>query len=154
MAMTCSKSLACALAAGLLAAGLGACDDESSDSAALGAQELVSQARAVCREHNDAIDAAAAGLPRQPSPAEIRRFVERSVVPEYTAWIEALDELEPPADLAIAWDAWIADSYATRDAIAKDPGLALDPDAQEFANVNGQAEALGLGRVCYAGPTA
>ena len=67
--------------------------------------------------------------------------------------VEALDELVPPADLELAWNAYVADSYAVRDAIADDPGLALDPNAQEFANVNAQADDLGLGKPCYAGPT-
>jgi hypothetical protein len=144
--------------AGLVAVGgLSACgdDDESSDSStALTSEELVSEAQAVCTEHNDAINMAAGELPAQPSAVEVRAFVEDYVLPEYTAWIGTLDTFEPPADLATAWDTWITDSYATRDAIKDDPDLAFDPSAQEYANVNAQADDLGLGEACHAGPTA
>ena len=75
------------------------------------------------------------------------------MLPQYTAWIGTLDKLEPPEDVAADWDAYITASYETRDAIKDNPDLALDPDATEFATVNEQADALGLGAECYAGPT-
>jgi hypothetical protein len=155
-----TKTLVIGVVAGLIAVGgLSACGDDdessaSSSSSALTSEELVTQAQAVCKEHNDAIDAAAGELPAQPSDVEIRAFVKDYVLPQYTAWIGTLDTFEPPEDLASAWDTYITDSYATRDAIKDDPDLAFDPDAQEFANVNAQADELGLGEECHAGPTA
>ena len=51
------------------------------------------------------------------------------MLPQYTAWIGTLDTFAPPEDVAAAWDTYITDSYATRDAIKDDPDLAFDPDA-------------------------
>ncbi|MET0925976.1 MAG: hypothetical protein ABWY90_01225 [Solirubrobacterales bacterium] len=154
------KGIMIGVVAGLIAVGgLAACgdDDESSDTtstaATLSSDELVSEAQATCSEHNKAINAAAADLPADPTAVEVRTFVKDYVLPQYTAWIGTLDKLAPPEDVAADWDAYITASYETRDAIKDNPDLALDPDATEFATVNEQADALGLGEECYAGPT-
>jgi hypothetical protein len=153
-----SERLTTVVVAGLIAVGgLAACDDDEPEDAPVGdaltAEQLVSEARSVCREHNRAINRAAADLPRPPTRVEVRAFVTDHVLPEYSAWIDELDALLPPWDLAADWDAYIAASYAVRDAIRADPDLALDPTAAEFAEVNATANALGLGEECYAGPT-
>ena len=147
--------------AGLIAVGgLAACgdDDESSDTttadAALSSDELVSEANAVCKQHTDAINKAAADVPQPPSDVEVRAFVKDYVLPQYTAWIGTLDRLVPPEELTADWDTWITDSYAARDAIKDDPASAFDPNAEHFTTVNAEAEALGLGEPCMAGPTA
>jgi hypothetical protein len=144
--------------AGLIAVGgLAACgdDDESSDetstTAAVSSEQLVSDANGVCTEHNKAINAAAGDLPGQPSAVEVRTFVKDYVLPQYTAWIGTLDTFEPPEELAADWHKWIEDSYAARDEVKGDPNLAFDPSA--FTAVNDQADTLGLGPECHAGPT-
>ena len=156
------KSLAIAAVAGLLAvAGLAACgDDESSDStsttAALSATDLTAQANDICAEHAKAINSAVEELfsSGQPSGADVRTIVKETILPHYSAQIGQLDQLEPPSDQADAWDQWITDSTATRDAIKDDPNTAFDASAPEFKTVNDEASALGLGQDCQVGPQA
>jgi hypothetical protein len=140
--------------------GLAACGDDedseassSSESTALSEDELVSEAQAICTEHNEAITAGFTeeGIKGQPTPVEVRALVKDYVLPQYSAWIGRQDALEPPEDLAGDWDTWIADSTAARDAIKDDPNVAFDPS--QFETVNGEADDLGLGEQCYAGPT-
>lgn len=153
---------AIAVVAGLLAVvGLAACgDDESSDStsttAALSSEELVTQADAICKEHADAIDSGITEVigGGQPSAVDIRAIVKDTILPQYTAQIGQLDQLEPPEDLAADWDQWLTDSTATRDAIKDDPNAAFDESLPEFQTVNDEATALGLGEDCLVGPTA
>jgi hypothetical protein len=156
--MSHKKPLVLGVVAGLIAVGgLTACgdDDESSDttsdSTALTAEQLATDANAVCKEHNDAINEGAAELPGNPDEVEVRAFIKDYVLPQYTAWIGTLDTYEPPEDLAADWDAWIEASYAARDEVKGDPNLAFDASA--FTEVNEQADALGLGAECHAGPT-
>jgi hypothetical protein len=137
--------------------GVAACgdDDDSTESttAALSDSQLVAEAEAICKEHNDAIAAGIKeeGVTGSPDEVETRTLVKDYVLPQYTAWIGRQDALEPPEDLASDWDTWIADSTAVRDAIKDDPSVAFDPS--EFEAVNAEAESLGLGQDCAAGPT-
>lgn len=151
------KSVLVAVTATLALGGLAACgDDEESEasSSALTDTELASEAEAICKEHNDAIQAGfeEEGLKADPDPVQVRTVVKDYVLPHYTAWIGQQDTLEPPEDMAADWDTWITDSTAARDAIKEDPNTAFDPAA--FEGVNGQAEAMGLSQECFAGPTA
>lgn len=145
------------IVAALAVSGLVACgdDDDSTESttAALSDTELVSQAEAICKEHNDAITAGfeEEGITGNPDEVEVRALVKDYVLPQYTAWIGRQETLEPPEDLAADWDTWIADSTAARDAIKDDANAAFDPS--QFETVNGEAGALGLGKDCIAGPT-
>jgi hypothetical protein len=145
------------IVAALAVAGLVACgdDDDSTESTttALSDTELISQAEAICKEHNDAIAAGfdEEGVTGNPDDVQVRALVKDYILPQYTAWIGRQEALEPPEDVAADWDTWIADSTAARDAIKDDPNVAFD--ASQFETVNGEAEALGLGEDCVAGPT-
>ncbi len=154
------KSVLLAVAATLAIGGLAACgDDDESDSAtasdepALSETDLVSQAEAICKEHNDAVTAGfeEEGIGANPDEVQVRTAVKDYVLPQYSAWIGRQDQLVPPEDLAADWDLWITDSTAARDAIKDDPNVAFD--ASQFATVNGEVDTLGLSEACYAGPT-
>jgi hypothetical protein len=160
--MSPNKPFVIAVVAGLVAVGgMAACgsDDESSDStsttAALSSDELVTQANAICKEHADAINSAVDELFKagRPSAADVRTIVKETILPQYSAQIGQLDQLVPPEDLATDWDQWLTDSTATRDAIKDDPNAAFDSSLAEFKTANDEAEALGLGADCAAGPT-
>jgi hypothetical protein len=122
--------------------------------AALSETDLVTQAEAICKEHNAAITAGCEeeGVGANPDEVQVRTIVKDYVLPHYSAWIGQQDALVPPEDLTSDWDTWITDSTAARDAIKDDPNVAFD--ASQFETVNGEAETLGLGKDCVAGPTA
>ena len=86
------KSVLVAVTATLALGGLAACgDDEESEasSSALTDTELASEAEAICKEHNDAIQAGfeEEGLKADPDPVQVRTVVKDYVLPHYTAWI-------------------------------------------------------------------
>lgn len=138
---------------GLIACG----DDDDSESSeaestALTQDELVSQADAICAEHAKAINTAVEeAFAEGQTPVAIRGVVKDGILPQYTAQIGQLDQLEPPEDVVADWDAYLEASTVARDAIKDDPNFAFDPAG--FEDVNGQAEALGLGEDCLVGPT-
>jgi hypothetical protein len=116
--------------------------------------EFVKQANAVCKEHRDKTSAAAAQLlagGKLPSPQAFGRLAQETIVPEYTAQIAELRPLEPPADLADEYRAWLADSEALSRKIKQDPSLIQNPDSA--AAVNRQSRALGFSGSCDVGPT-
>ena len=140
-----------------LAIGVAACGDDgeseaSASESALSETELATEAEAICKEHNDAIDAGIqeVGIGADPAPVDVRAVVKDYILPQYTAWIGRQDALEPPESLASDWDTWITDSTAVRDAIKEDPNAAFDPAT--FETVNAEAEELGLGQDCLVGP--
>lgn len=136
------------VAGALAVAGCGGGDDGPTKA------EFVTQANAVCKEHRDKTSAAAAQLlagGELPSPQEFGRLAQETIVPEYTAQIAELRPLEPPADLADEYRAWLADSEALRTKIEANPALVQDPTSA--AKVNRQARALGLSGSCDVGPT-
>ena len=158
--MNATKSFVIAVVAGLLATGgLAACgsDDESSDSsttAELSQDELVSQADAICKEHADAINSEVSDLGGNPSAVDVRVIVKETILPHYAAQIGQLGQLAPPSDQADTWNQWLTDSTAVQDAVKEDPNNAFDSSLKEFATANDEATSLGLGADCQVGPTA
>jgi hypothetical protein len=149
-----------AVAGAIVAGGLAACGSSgdsstTSTAAALSSDELVSQANAICKEHNGAITDAINELFKagQPSAADVRVIVKETILPQLAAWIGQLDQLVPPDDQATAWDQFIADSTAAHDAIQSDPNAAFDASTKEFQTVNAEAQDLGLSTDCLVGPT-
>ncbi|MDQ3630595.1 MAG: hypothetical protein M3417_04830 [Actinomycetota bacterium] len=115
--------------------------------------EFVEQANAVCKEHRDKTSAAAAKLlagGKLPSPQQFGRLAQETIIPEYTAQISELRPLEPPAELADDYRAWLADSEALSTRIKQNPALIQNPDSA--AAVNRQARALGFSGSCDVGP--
>ncbi len=138
--------------------GLVACgdDDESesseAESTALTQDELVSEADTICAEHAKAIDSGAEeAFAEGTSPVAVRAFVKDTALPQYTAQIGQLDQLEPPEESVSDWDAWLEASTAARDSIKDDPTIATEPAG--FEDANSYVEPLGLGKDCLVGPT-
>lgn len=115
--------------------------------------EFVKEANAVCKRHYVKISAAASKLlagGKLPSPREFGQLAMGTIIPEYSAQIRELDDVEPPEDQADAYEKWLTDSTALRDRLQKNPVLIQQPQA--LSAVNGQADRLGLANDCHIGP--
>lgn len=115
--------------------------------------EFVKDANAVCKRHYVKISAAASKLlagGKLPSPREFGQLAMGTIIPEYSAQIRELDDVEPPEDQADAYEKWLNDSTALRDRLQKNPVLIQRPQA--LSAVNGQADRLGLANDCHIGP--
>ena len=115
--------------------------------------EFVKEANAVCKRHYVKISAAASKLlagGKLPSPREFGQLAMGTIIPEYSAQIRELEDVEPPEDQAAAYEKWLNDSTALRDRLQKNPVLIQQPQA--LAAVNGQADRLGLANDCHIGP--
>ncbi len=152
------KPVALLVTGAIALGGLAACGDDEEDSGessaeALSSEALASESDAICKEHTDAINGAVSEISKggQPAAVDVRVVTKDVVLPQYTAQIGQLDVLEPPEEMADTWDTWITDSTAVRDAIKDDPSIIFEPS--EFEAVNAQAQELGLGEDCQAGPT-
>lgn len=139
--------------ASIAALGLAACgsDDSDSTSGALSTDDFVSQTNDICKEHGDAINTAVEDLGGAPKGADLRTFVKETVLPQYSAQIGQISDLEAPSDISDDVTTWLTDSQAAHDAIGDDPEAVFDP--KTFTKVNQEADGLGLGADCAAGPT-
>ena len=139
-------------AAAIAFAGCGGDDDEpttaESATAALTEEEFVTQANEICATGAAEIDQAAEELfgNEQPTDEQVEQFATDVVVPGIEAQIDGVEALVPPEDIAGQVDTFIADARAALAEVAADPSLILAGDTPEdpFADVNAQAEALGL----------
>jgi type IV pilus biogenesis protein CpaD/CtpE len=148
-----TRAVASLAVAALAVAGLAACGSDDSDStSALSTDDFVSQTNAICKEKGGEIDKAASEFTKAPAGADLRGFVKDTVLPQYSAQIGQIQALDAPSDISDDVDTWLTDSLATRDAVGDDPTAVLTPDA--FTKVNQEADDLGLGADCQAGPTA
>ena len=137
-------AIAAVVAAGVLAG----CGDEGPSR-----EEFAREANAVCKRHYDKITAEASKLlagGRLPNPREFGRLAQQTIIPEYSAQIRELRDVEPPEDLADDYDAWLQESQALRAMLARNPALIQQP--RNLAGVNARAERLGLGQECRVGP--
>lgn len=85
-----------------------------------------------------------------PSPREFGQLAMGTIIPEYSAQIRELNDVEPSEDEAQAYEAWLDDSAALRNRLQRNPVLIQQPQA--LAAVNGQADRLGLANDCHIGP--
>jgi hypothetical protein len=125
-----------------------ACSD---DEERLSEDEFLEQGNAICKEGNDALDAAfeelEVGPDGQPSQDAVVALFEDTLIPNVSDQVEQLDELNPPEELEDDVDALVDDAEA---AIAEiDEMIADDPEAffegeDPFEAVNEQAGELGL----------
>ena len=132
-----------------LAVGSAGCGGDDGPSKA----EFVEDANSVCKRHYVKISAAAAKLlagGKLPSPREFGRLAQGTIIPEYSAQIAELREVEAPEEQAKAYDTWLDDSQALKTKLQGNPALIQNP--QELAAVNGQADRLGLSNNCRIGP--
>ena len=118
-------------------------------------EEFTEQANAVCKRHYGEISAATRKLLVRrdvPSPREFRRLGERTIVPEYRAQIRELRMVQAPDDKKNAYSAWLEDSDALADDLRSHPALIIQ-EPKMLADVNDQADSLGLSTQCHIGPS-
>jgi hypothetical protein len=152
-------ALALAAAAALTLAGCG--DDEETTTtpsgasgasgvtgAALTEDEFVSQANEICAQGGDEIDQAIEETfgNQQPSEADLEQFATDVLVPGIQAQIDGVRALAPPEEIAADVETFLDDAEAALGEVEADPSLLLAGDTPDdpFADVNAQAEALGL----------
>lgn len=142
--------MALMIAALFTAAGAAGCGSESG----LSKGELVKQANAVCKRHNDTVTAAASKVlagGKLPTREKFGRLALGTIVPEYGAQIKELRKLKAGDPVKKSYGRWLDDSDAVRARIQKDPSLIMN--AGSFTTVNQQADQLGLSRTCHVGPS-
>jgi hypothetical protein len=157
------------LALGLVAAGCGGDDDEttssttsssttsgtSGTSGASGAADaspehaaFIKEADAICKAGDDEIDAAAQELygGQEPSQADQEKFIQDEVVPNIQNQLDQLSELDPPAEDAEEFQQIVDGAQSALDEISKDPSGYIESQGAEspFEDVNAQAQAFGL----------
>jgi hypothetical protein len=159
--------LAGALAAGLIAAGCGGDDDETTTAATtpetgatgatgaaggepLSKQEFIAQADEICREGDRQIDQEAeeffGDLEQDPGAAELEEFATATVIPNIQQQIDDLRSLTPPEGDEDEVSAILDAAQEGVDEIEADPAI-LDegPDAGgAFAEANRLAQGYGL----------
>lgn len=115
--------------------------------------EFVGDANAICKRHYVKISAAASKVlagGKLPSPREFGALAKGTIIPEYTAQIDELRDVEAPDDQSDAYRKWLDDSQALRDQLDRNP--ATIQQAQALKPVNDQADRLGLSDQCHIGP--
>jgi hypothetical protein len=136
---------------GVTAAALavGSCGGEDGPTKA----EFTKEANAVCKRHYVKISAAASKLlagGKLPTPREFGQLAMGTIIPEYSAQIRELRDVEPPEKRSEAYEIWLKDSDSLRGRLQENPALIQQPRA--LSAVNGQADRLGLSRDCHIGP--
>lgn len=137
-----------AVVAAAVALGAGGCggDDGPTDG------EFVKRADAVCHKHYVTISEAASKVlagGKLPTPAQFGKLAQGTIIPEYSAQITELREVEPSASKKDAYDKWLSDSEALRAKVKANP--ALVQQAPMLAAINGQSDKLGLSTDCHLG---
>jgi hypothetical protein len=141
----------------IFVAGCGGDDDTSSTTgtsgasgvsgAALSQEEFVSQANDICAAGNKETDAAANDTfsGGQPSQAEIEQFATDVLIPSVQGQIDAIRALVPPEEIADQVTTFLDDAESALDDVRDDPSsIAVSDNAGPFADVNKEADALGL----------
>jgi len=119
----------------------------------LGKSELVEQANAICKPHNEKIETASGELVAGGRPAgkkKRREVVRDTIAPELRAQITELRGLRPADDLAGDYTKWLDDADVALGEISTDPSSLTNPAT--FETVNREAADLGVSRDCYLGP--
>jgi hypothetical protein len=115
--------------------------------------EFLQEANAVCAEHRETIEAAASQVlagGQLPTPEQFGRLAMETIIPELTAQLEELRELDAPEDVAEDVEAYLENADEAVDGIKQDPSLITD--AASFQSVNQQAAGIGLSDACNIGP--
>jgi hypothetical protein len=132
---------------------LAGCGD---DDEALSEQEFLEQGNAICAAGNERLDAAFEDAfaemdleeGEEPSPEQIAAVVLEVFVPDIQSQIDGIDDLEPPDELADAVEQFLDDAQATLDELEQqaedDPAAVFADDEDPFADVNAQANEIGL----------
>lgn len=117
-------------------------------------EEFRQSANEICKRHTAPIREAAGKLlagGELPDPREFQRLAQGTIIPEYSAQVGELRQLEPPEDLSEEYQQFLEASAGARERITEDPSAITNPS--NFEEVNRQAQELGLSRDCLVGPT-
>lgn len=117
-------------------------------------EEFVQQANTICERHTVPIRQAAGRLlagGKLPEPREFMQLTQQTIIPELTAQVNELRQLEAPEGRSEEFQQFVEASAAARERIAQDPSALTNPS--NFEEVNRQAQQLGLSRDCLIGPT-
>ena len=120
----------------------------SSGSSPLSKDDFVKQGNAACQKGNDAINSAQSqSFSSQPTPEQIQKFFKDTIAPNIKKQIDDIDKLNPPKELQAQVDKLVTDARAAltklQEQVDKDPS-ALESSSDPFADVNKEANALGL----------
>ena len=144
-----TRALSLLAVCALSAFGLAACggDDEtvttdSTQGTPLSESDFTSQANAICAAGNQEVDSAIADLGQSPSKDEITAFASDTLVPSIQGQINDIAALGAPEGQTEQVDTFLEDAQDTLDDLEANPEKAEDD--QLFADVNKQADALGL----------
>jgi hypothetical protein len=121
------------------------------DDEALSEQEFLEQGNTICAAGNERLDAAFEGLDleegEEPSAEQMEALLLDVFLPDVQSQIDDVRALEPPDELADEVEQFLDDAQATLDDLeqqaADDPSV-LFSDEDPFADVNAQAQAIGL----------
>ena len=128
---------------------LAGCGDDDN---ALSEQEFLEQGNAICAAGNERLDAAFEDLDleegEEPSAEQMATLLLDEFVPDVQSQIDDVRALEPPDELADAVDEFLDNAQATLDDLeqqaADDPSSVFSEDEDPFAEVNAQANEIGL----------
>ena len=128
---------------------LAGCGD---DDEALSEQEFLEQGNAICAAGNERLDAAFEDLDleegQEPTAEQMGTLVLEVFVPDIQSQIDDVRALEPPDELADAVETFLDDAQATLDELEQqatdDPSAVFSEDEDPFAEVNAQANEIGL----------
>lgn len=108
-------------------------------------EEFTQQANAICERHTAPIREAAGRLMaggELPEPREFMQLAQETIIPQYSAQVSGLRELEAPEELSDEYQRYLERAAATREEMMQDPSLIMDPT--NFQELNQQAEQLGI----------
>jgi hypothetical protein len=121
----------------------------SGGSSALSKDDFVKQGNAACQKGNDAINSAQSqSFSSQPTPEQLQSFFKDTVVPNIKKQIDEIDKLNPPKELQAQVDKLVTDARAAltklQEQVDKDPSALESSTSDPFADVNTEANSLGL----------
>lgn len=126
---------AAALATGLIAAGCGGDDDESSDSGTeattLTKAEFITEADAICAQGNQEIDQAFQTLSKDPSQAQFDEVVTVTVIPSIQGQIDDIRALGAPEGDEDQISAALDSAQEATDKVEEDPSILNDPQGED-----------------------
>ena len=108
-------------------------------------EEFVQQANTICERHTAPIREAAARLGaggELPDPREFMQLAQGTIIPQLTAQVNELRQLEAPEEQSEEFQRFVEASAAARERIAQDPRVIMNP--ANFQELNQQAEQLGI----------
>jgi len=114
-------------------------------------EEFVQSANQICQQRMASIQEAAGRLlagGQLPDPREFMQLARQTIIPQVSAQVNDLQQVEPPEELSQEYQEFLDMSSAARERITQDPTAIQNP--ANFREVNQQAQQLGLS--CRIGP--